>query len=127
MNYDEITEKLKQIKIEDSIWIIYVGIILLSWYSNSLERKYFLYNDEKCLEEYRKIIIVIFTILVIIYTYFFKSSLGDINNLKPSDSIDKKYLTHLSSLGSLLIVISGIIFLYIAIKDENINVELDFN
>ena len=127
MNYDEITEKLKQIKIEDSIWIIYVGIILLSWYSNSLERKYFIYNDEKCREEYRKIIIVIFTILVIIYTYFFKSSLSDINNLKPSDSIDKKYLTHLSSLGSLLIVISGIIFLYIAIKDENINVELAFN
>ena len=123
MNYD----KLKEITTEDYIWLIYIVIIILSWYSNSLERKYFIYNDILSKEKYRKIIILIFTILLGIYTYFFKSSLEDINNLKPSDTIKKQKLTELSSIASLLILISGLIFLYIAINDENIDVELAFN
>ena len=43
MNNYKLQNKLVQLKIEDYIWVIYIGIILLSWYSNSLERKYFIY------------------------------------------------------------------------------------
>ena len=39
MNYNEINSKLEQLNMEDRIWIVYIGIILLSWYSNSIERK----------------------------------------------------------------------------------------
>lgn len=127
MNYNEISNKLKEIDIEDHIWLIYVGIILLSWYSNSLERKYFLYNDLDSKDKYRKIIIIIFSILVIVYIYFFQSSLDDIFSLKPTDSIKKIKLTELSAIGSLLIVISGLIFLYIAYTDQDIDVEIAFN
>ena len=127
MNNDEVSNKLKEIEIEDFIWIIYVGIILLSWYSNSLERKYFLYNDLNSKERYRKIIILIFSILIIIYLYFFKGAIDDIHNLKWYDSLKKKKLTQLSCMGSLFIVISGIIFLYIAFTDNDIDVELAFN
>ena len=127
MNYNEINNKLKEIDIEDHIWLIYVGIILLSWYSNSLERKYFIYNDLNSKEKYRKIIILIFSILVIVYIYFFQGSLDDIFSLKPTDSIKKIKLTELSAIGSLLIVISGLIFLYIAYTDQDIDVEIAFN
>lgn len=127
MNYNEINNKLREINIENNIWIIYIGIIILSWYSNSLEKKYFLYNDLKSKEEYRKIIITIFSILLIIYLYFFKSSIDDIKELKINDSINKIKLTELSAIGSLLIVISGLIFLYIAYTDNDIDVEIAFN
>lgn len=127
MNYNEINNKLKEIDIEDHIWLIYVGIILLSWYSNSLERKYFIYNDLDSKDKYRKIIILIFSILVIVYIYFFQGSLDDIFSLKPTDSIKKIKLTELSAIGSLLIVISGLIFLYIAYTDQDIDVEIAFN
>ncbi len=127
MNYNEINNKLKEIKIEDYIWLIYIGIIFLSWYSNCLERKYFIYNDINCKEQYRKIIIFIFSILIVVYLYFFKSSLNDIYELKPNDSLKKRKLTELSAIASLLILISGLIFLYIAYTDENIDVELAFN
>lgn len=127
MNYNEINNKLKEINIEDNIWLIYVGIILLSWYSNSLERKYFLYNDLDSKDKYRKIIIIIFSILVIVYIYFFQSSIDDIHFLKSTDSIKKIKLTELSAIGSLLIVISGLIFLYIAYTDQDIDVEIAFN
>ena len=127
MNYNEIENKIDQINTEDKIWIIYIGIIFLSWYANELEKNYFKNNNNYCKEKYRQVMIFIFSILVIIYFYFLKSSLNDIKNLKPSDSTRKKNLTYLSFIGSSLIAISGLIFLYIALKDEDINVEIAFN
>ena len=127
MNYSEVKDKLNDINIENHIWIIYIIIIFASWYSNSLERNYFVNNDIKSREEYCKIIIKIFSILLVVYLYFFKSSLDDINELKPSDTLKKRKLTELSAIGSLLIVISGLIFLYIAYTDQDIDVEIAFN
>ena len=127
MNNDELNRRLKQLKIEDFIWIIYIGIIVFSLYSNTLEKKYFLYHDQNGKNKYRKIMIGIFVILVLVYAYFFKDSLDDVKNIRPYDSTSKKNLTKLSVLGSFLILVSGIIFLYIAIEDGNLDVELAFN
>lgn len=127
MNNNELCEKLRQLDIEDFIWIIYIGIIFMSWYSNGLERKYFLYSDEQCKEKYRKTMILIFSILVVVYIYFLKDSIDSIRKLKENDSYEKKKLVFLSFFGSLLIAISGFLFLYIAFSDQDIDVELAFN
>ena len=127
MNYDELNKKLKQLKTEDFIWLIYIVIIIMSWYSNTLERKYFINNDLQSREKYRKIMILIFSILIIVYLYFLKDSFDNLKNIRLDDSNKVKNLTYLSFIGSLLIAISGFIFLYIAIKDEELNVELAFN
>ena len=124
---DELIKKLKELKIEDFIWVIYIGIIILSWYSNNLERKYYVYNDILSKNKYREIIIFIFTILIFVYIYFLKDAYDSVKELKETDSDEKKLLVNLSFIASLLIAISGFIFLYIAIKDEDLNVELAFN
>ena len=67
MSYEDINNKLDQLNMEDAIWVIYIGIICLSWYSNILEKNYFIYNDNESKEEYRKIMVLIFGVLVIIY------------------------------------------------------------
>ncbi len=127
MNYEELNEKLKELKIEDFIWLIYIGIIFLSWYSNSLERKYFVFNDQVSKEKYRKIIIFIFSILAIVYFYFLNDSYNSYKNIKPNATEKERELLFLSFIASLFIVISGLIFLYIALEDEDLNVELAFN
>lgn len=120
-------DKLEDIKIENFVWLIYIGIIILSYYANSKEIKFILYNDEKARREYQNLLVLIFSILVIIYAYFAKDSYDDLKNLNESDS-DKKKILHLSSfIGSVLVLISGLIFLSIAVLDEEINVELAFN
>ena len=124
---NELEKRLKQLKIEDYIWILYIGIIILSLYSNTLERKYFLYNDNISKEKYKKITIVLFTVLVIVYAYFLNDSYSDYKDIKKEKSPKKKELITLSFIGSLLIFISGILFLYIALSDENIDVEVAFN
>lgn len=127
MNGNELKEKLDELKTEDYIWLLYIGIIIISWYSNNVERKYFITRDLKSKEKYRRLMVLIFTILLVVYFYFTKSSYDDILKLKQSDSKSKKDLTYLSFLGSFLVLIIGIIFLYIAFKDENLDVELAFN
>ena len=124
---NNIEEKLKEINTENFIWVIYIGIIILSYYSNYLEKNYFLYHDMNSKEKYRQIIIFIFSVLIIVYFYFLNSSLDDVRNINPNDSKEKNNLIILSFIASLLIFISGLIFLYIAFKDENLDVELAFN
>lgn len=120
-------DKLEDIKIENFVWVIYIGIIILSWYANIKEKKFLLYDDEVSRKEYRNIMIFIFTILVIIYAYFANDSYGDLKKLKDSDTDKKKVLHYASFIGSFLVLISGIIFLCIVIVDEEINVEIAFN
>ena len=127
MNNDDLINKIKELKNEEIIWIIYIGIIVFSFISNYYEKKYFLNNDTSSKVIYRKILIGIFSILIIVYLYFLKDSYISIQKLKQTDSEKKKKLTYLSFVASLLIAISGFIYLYIAYSDQNIDVEIAFN
>ncbi len=124
---EDLERKLKQLDIEDFIWIIYIFIILASWFANSLERDYFITNNKESKKEYQNIMIFIFSILVIVYFYFLSDSYNDIKSFKSTDFPKSKFLNILSFIGSLLIAISGLIYLYIAINDDELNVELAFN
>lgn len=124
---NEKEEILKKIKTENFVWIIYFILIGLCLYGNTFEKNYVLYNDQKSKETYRKITIFIFTVALIIYLYFFFDNYKDVKNLKPTDSKRKKDLNELSLLGSTLILIAGLIFIYIAIVDTELDVELAFN
>ena len=121
MSYEDTLDRLKEIKIEDYIWIVYIGIIILSYYSNSLEEDYLINNNQISKDKYRNILITIFSILILIYFYFMVDAY---NSYKKDPSNN---LLYLSLIASILIFISGLIFLYIAIKDEDLNVELAFN
>ena len=123
----DLKNRIAELNIEDFIWIIYLLIIILSFYSNHLERNFFLTNNILAKDKYQKIIIIIFSILIVVYIYFLQDSFKSLLNLKPSDSPKKKKLVYLSFLASLLIAISGFIFLYISITDNNLDVELAFN
>ena len=124
---DDRLEKLKRIKIENYVWVIYIGIIILSWYANYKEKYYLLYNDQKSKREYRNLLILIFSFLIVVYFYFTKEGYEDIKNLNIYDSLRKRKLTYASFVGSVLILISGFIFLTIAILDEDIETEIAFN
>lgn len=125
MNED--LNRLKDIKVENYIWIIYIGIIVLSWYANSKEKDFIINKNENSKKEYQALMILIFTILLFIYYYFTIDSYDDVRELTSLDSKKKFVLRYASFVGSFLILISGIIFLIIAILDDNIDTEIAFN
>lgn len=123
----ELNERLKKLKIEDIVWIIYIGIIGLSLYANNIERHYFIYKDKISKDQYRKLMLIIFSIVLIVYIYFAIDSYNDILRLNDKDNREKVKHTYLSFIGSFLILISGIIFIYIIVNDEDIETEIAFN
>ncbi len=120
-----IEKRLKQIKNENIIWILYIGIILLCFYANNKEKDYFLTNNQNSKETYRRINIIVFIILIGVYSYFEKdaiSSFQDKNKSKKEQEYDTLIL-----LASTLVLISGLIYLYIIIQDNDINEEIAFS
>lgn len=123
---NNLKERLKQLKIEDYIWIIYIGIIGLSLYSNNVERHYLIFKDKISKELYQKLITIIFFIAVIVYIYFVLDNYKDYQKAKEEDNLKKLKYTYLAFIASFLTLISGAIFLYIAANDKEIDVELAF-
>lgn len=123
----ETEERLKQIKAENYVWVIYIFLIILCFISNYYEKNYFLTNNQISKEKYRNILIFIFSVALLVYTYFLYDSYQDYKNLSIYDNKKKKDFTKYSLIGSILIFIAGAIFLYIALNDQDIEVELAFN
>lgn len=123
----ETEERLKQIKAENYVWVIYIFLIILCFISNYYEKNYFLTNNQISKEKYRNILIFIFSVALLVYTYFLYDSYKDYKNLSIYDNKKKKDFTKYSLIGSILIFIAGAIFLYIAINDQDIEAELAFN
>ena len=94
---------------------------------NSVEKKFLLYDDEKSKKEYQELMIFIFLILLIVYYYFAQDGYNKIMELNENDSNKKKVLSYAAFIGSFLILISGIIFLYILIVDNEIETEIAFS
>ena len=122
----ELVDRLKKLEIEEVIWLILIIIIVLSFIANNFEREYLIYQKEKSKKEYRYLLMIIFGIALCTYLYYFFDSIKDLSNINSYREEKKKYI-YLSFLSSLLIVIAGIILLYIAIMDEEIETELAFN
>ena len=119
-------DRLNDIKTENIIWVIYIFIIVLGFIANNYETNYIKYNDNKSKDDYRNLMLLIFSILVIVYFRILKDSLRDVKKTSYLNNKVSK-LNKLSFIGSLLVFISGIIFLYIIYNDTDIDVEFAFN
>ncbi|MBE6157386.1 MAG: hypothetical protein E7160_01175 [Firmicutes bacterium] len=123
----DVNNILGKLKIEENIWIIYLIIIFLSFVSNKFEKKYYIFNDNNSKENYRNFNILIFSIALVIYGYFFKDGYDSLANLKSCTDKNKLFFNRASFTASTLILIAGTIFLYIAINDINLDTELAFS
>lgn len=64
---DKGLNRLKDIKIKNYIWIIYISIIILRWYANSKVNGFIINNNDTSKKEYQTLMFLIFAILFFIY------------------------------------------------------------
>lgn len=119
-------EILREIEIENYIWIVYLGLIIFSFWSNNEEKKYLVSGSKRAKDNYRFSLIIIFSIAVIIYFYFFYSSYTSYKNLNIYDTDSKREFTVINLVATTLVLIAGICFLFIAVSDENLETEISF-
>ena len=124
MNNSDRSRQLKQIDIENLIFIVYYIIITLSLLGNYIEKRYLLYGNIRDKNKYRNLLFIIFGIVFLVYLYY---TIIGIEDLKDVTDPETRRLSELSLLASILVLISGIIYLYIIYHDHDINVELAFS
>ena len=77
----DINKTLKELKIEDFIWIVYLFIAGLALFSNFLERKAILNNDMLAKKEYKTINICLLSVGFFIYLYFLIVAYQDVKEV----------------------------------------------
>lgn len=117
-------ERIKSTKDEDLIFFIYYIIITLSLYANHIEREYLVTKNKEKGEKYRNTLYIIFGTATLVYIYY---TIEGFKELNKSPNEEAKRLNELALLASILVLISGFIYLYIIYKDKDINVEIAFN
>lgn len=111
MNSKDI-KKLEELRIDDFIWGIYIFIVVMALISNAIERSSVYTKDPKDIQDYHSINIFLFVIAFLIYLYFLKT--------QSEHFTEKKDLsTCLSLIATILLVISGSLFIIAEIRSTN--------
>lgn len=116
--------RLRTIDIENFIFIIYYLIVTLSIIANNIEKKYLEFGNEEDKNNYRALLFIIFGSVFIIYLYYTITGFKDLQEITDPEI---KRLSELSLSASILVLISGAIYLYVIYQDRDINVELAFS
>lgn len=123
----ETMNRLKKLDIEEMLWIVLIGLILLSFYANQKEREYLVDGNDESKEKYRELMLFIFVVALGTYFYYFCDSIQELWGLNSSSSEEEVWYAKLSFVSSLLIFVAGIILVYIAYFDDKLLSELALN
>lgn len=123
---NDVEKKLKRLKNEDIIWIIYFFIVVFALYSNKLDRDYLLKKDRDAYKREKSINITIFFIAFFIYLYFLLLLTEDLGNMEKNFDDPNYRSTFIQLIAAILFLIGGAIYLIneITRKDDALDVGL---
>ena len=123
---NDVEKKLKRLKNEDIIWIIYFFIVFFALYSNKLDRDYLLKKDKDAYKREKSINITIFFIAFFIYLYFLLLLTEDLGNMEKNFDDPNYRSTFIQLIAAILFLIGGAIYLIneITRKDDDLDVGL---
>ncbi len=99
--------KLKRLKNEDLIWVIYFFIVIGALMSNNYEKNYLLTGNSSNQKKFKVLNITIFCVAFFIYLYFVLINYEDIETLK-KDATRKEVLNaHIGLISALLFLVAG--------------------
>ena len=115
--------EIKEIQIENFIWIIYLFISAAALLSNFYETDYIKTNKKKDYIYYKRINISIFVIAFFIYIYFLYKNYKNVSRLKKKSSNNKKILyAQINLIAAILFLVGGILYLYTESNDIDIGI-----
>ena len=121
---NELRSRLQEIKNEDVILLIFIILIIITYIANQHERNYFVNRVESSKKIYYYLQIIVFLSVVIINLYYIALSYQEVTNLPPNSSYKRRKYANLSLTASLVALVAGLIILYIAITDTEIDAEI---
>lgn len=113
------SETLKEVSVEDYIWIIYIFLAIFALVSNYFEKEYLKTHDKRDENIFRTINTEIFIVIFIIYLYFVFVNYKHIKRLDPNSSPKQVFLANAGLIAAILFLIAGGISLFISIAGNN--------
>ncbi len=113
------SESLKEIRVEDYIWYIYIFLAVFALISNYFEKDYLKTHNKKDETIFRTINTEIFIVTFIIYLYFVYINYKHIKRLDSNSSPKQILLANLGLISAILFLIGGGISLYISIVGDD--------
>lgn len=117
----DIESKLKRLRREDLIWIIYFFIAAFALLSNSYDRDYLINHKKEAYKKERTINITIFLVAFFIYLYFVLLLTNDLSKMKQNFSDPRYRNVFMRLIAALLFLIGGAIYLYQEISYDETN------
>lgn len=107
--------ELKEVTINEWIWIVFLILSIANIFGDELEKKSL--QERKCHDEKaRNLFIITASIALIIYFYFMVHSYNKLNNLKRQNK--NTYLQEINLLGNSLVFIGACTLIYYNIKNK---------
>ena len=108
---NDVEKKLKRLKNEDIIWIVYFFIVVFALYSNKLDRDYLLKKDKNAYKREKSINITIFFVAFFIYLYFLLLLTEDLGSMEKNFDDPNYRSTFIQLIAAILFLIGGAIYL----------------
>lgn len=114
----DISENLKELEIEDFIWLISLFSACFALLSNKLERDYLYTHNLSKEKEYKTINITLLVIAFFIYLYFMMLNYKRIKN-STNQSFKQMRINNANFIAATLIVLATIIYIMTSILSTN--------
>lgn len=115
--------RLRDIHIENFIWIVYLFISTAALISNKFEEHFVKTNNSQDYRIFKKINITIFIVAFFIYLYFLYHNVKNVSELKKNISNDRKVLfAQINVIAAILFLVGGILYLYTESNDIDIEI-----
>jgi len=121
---EDLTRKLKLLKEEDFIWLIYFFIVIFAIISNKYERNFLLTQNQNCSNKARKINSVILIIAFLIYLYFVVATIENFDLLKRNGSRKEVRVAFERLIANILFLVAGAIAIYADYDSSNIGTDI---
>lgn len=119
LQMNNIRKTLKELEIEDIIWIITLFSAIWAIISNKFEREYLLTKNKKSKTTYKTINVTLLTISFFVYLYFLLLSYSRVKEINPQTSFKQARLTNLNFIGAILFIIAALISIIVEIYSED--------
>ena len=113
------SETLKEVQVEDYIWIIYIFLAIFAIVSNQHEKEYIKKHSKRDESVFRTINTEIFIVTFLIYLYFVYINYKHIKRLGPNSSPKQVLLANAGVVEAILFLIAGGISLLISIYGDD--------
>lgn len=121
---NDLFRKLKLLKEEDFIWLIYYFIITFALVANELERRYLINNKEPEINVAKKINSTILIIAFIIYLYFVVVTIQNFDILKKNGSRKEVRVAFERLIANIIFLVAGAIAIYADYDSNTIGTDI---